>query len=225
MKKTLLCSLLAASLLVSGCVSYRAGKNGFDASTVDPYVTLNKTTLKDVRALLGTPTLTARDAEGNLIVGYGLVGHNLGAGIARNLTKSIATIGLGSKSREYVVKNVLFKLNNDNVVIDYKKNGASYLTRWRFKTWNECERTLTDDEVNSPVTYDIDQVCEVYAEEVAARTGVPVDEVDTGKEFPFCYISCQTQRGAEAVFGELTNVDISVSKEEGDNSQSKLIFK
>ena len=119
MKKTLLCSLLAASLLVSGCVSYRAGKNGFDASTVDPYVTLNKTTLKDVRALLGTPTLTARDAEGNLIVGYGLVGHNLGAGIARNLTKSIATIGLGSKSREYVVKNVLFKLNNDNVVIDY----------------------------------------------------------------------------------------------------------
>lgn len=224
MKKTLLCSLLAASLLVSGCVSYRAGKNGFDASTVDPYVTLNKTTLKDVRALLGTPTLTARDAEGNLIVGYGLVGHNLGAGIARNLTKSIATIGLGSKSREYVVKNVLFKLNNDNVVIDYKKNGASYLTRWRIKTWNECERTLTDDEVNSPVTYDIDQVCEVYAEEVAAKTGVPVDEVDTGKEFPFCYISCQTERGARAVYGELSNVDISVSKEDGDNSQSKLIF-
>ncbi len=225
MKKTLLCSLLAASLLVSGCVSYRAGKNGFDASTVDPYVTLNKTTLKDVRALLGTPTLTARDAKGNLIVGYGLVGHNLGAGIARNLTKSIATIDLGSKSREYVVKNVLFKVNKENVVIDYKKNGASYLTRWRFKTWNECERTLTDEEVNSPVTYDIDQVCEVYTEEVAAKTGVPVDEVDTGKEFPFCYISCQTERGARAVFGELTNVDISVSKEDGDNSQSKLIFK
>lgn len=62
---------LASAAILSGCSSTRIDSHGFSASTVDPYVEINKTTIEDVRALLGTPTVTATTkADGAKVVRF-----------------------------------------------------------------------------------------------------------------------------------------------------------
>ncbi|MDO4936432.1 MAG: hypothetical protein Q4E62_00780 [Sutterellaceae bacterium] len=185
---------------------------------------MNETTLSEVRALLGTPTLMAKAEDGNTVVGYGLAGNNYWSGFGRSLGKGALTLGLGANSYEYTVKAVLFKFDADNKVIDYKKGGASYITKHRFTYWNECERKLTQEEINSPTNYPIEEVCKVYAQEVAAKKGIRVDEVDIDEEFEWCNIPCQTTRSAIEAFGKLTDATNSVDEIEGDGSKGKLIF-
>lgn len=136
--------------------------------------------------------------------------------------KNLATAGLGAKSREYTVKSILVKLNDQDVVTEYKKYGAAYITKQRFSYWNECEHELTDAEINSPVVYRISEVCPKYAEEIAAKEGIKPEAVDIGKEFEHCNMPCQTTRGAVRHFGELKNITTVVDSETGDGS--KLLF-
>ncbi len=225
LKKVTLAACAAAVLLVSGCASVRTDSDGFDASVVTPYVKVNETTIKEVRAYLGTPTLTAETADGSKVLAYGLVGHNTAGSFGRNFAKGALTLGFGASSNEYTVKSLLFKFNSDGVVTDYKTDGASYLTKHRLTFWNECERRLTPQEINSPVTYGASEICEEYAKDVATKENISMDQVDTGKEFPFCNIPCQTTRHAVSAFGELKNVNTSVGKEEGDGSKENVIFK
>lgn len=216
---------IAGTALLSGCASVRQDSQGFDASRVDPFVELNKTTLQDVRALLGTPTTmaTARK-DGARVVGYGISGHNAWGSFGRNFGKSAMTLGLGAQTYEYTIKNVLFKINADGVVTDYRKNGASYVTKQRFTFWNECEREMTDEEVNSPVYYGQPQICSLYASETAAREGIAAKDVDTGREFTFCNIPCQVQRGLVRAFGEIEDATNLVPAEPNDGSRSAEIF-
>ncbi len=225
LKKVTLAACAAAVLLASGCASVRTDSDGFDASVVSPFIKVNETTMKEVRAYLGTPTLSAEAADGSKVLGYGLVGHNTAGAFGRNFAKGAMTLGFGAKSYEYTVKSLLFKFNGDGVVTDYKTDGVSYVTKQRLTMWNECERRLTPQEINSPVTYGVSEICEEYAKDVAAKENIAVDKVDTGKEFPFCNIACQTTRHAVSAFGELKNVITVVDKEDGDGSKEDLIFK
>jgi formylmethanofuran dehydrogenase subunit E-like metal-binding protein len=199
-------------------------KDGYDLSVIDPYVQLNKTTLKEVRTLLGTPTFTAvAESDNSKVVGYSFAGHNTGAVLAREFGRGMLSFGLAADKREYTVKVALFKFNSDDAVIDYQKGGASYLSRSRFTHWNECEHKLTPEEINSPAVYSDKQICEIYAKEVAAKEGIAVDKVDTGKEFPWCNVPCQAVRVAQEKYGNLKDLTSSVRTEEDDGS--KYIFK
>ena len=46
---------------------------GYDLSRIDSFVTVNETTISDVRKLLGTPSVIAQTKEGEKILGYALV--------------------------------------------------------------------------------------------------------------------------------------------------------
>ncbi len=227
LKKSILISLAATATLLSGCASVSVDSAGKDLSKLDTHIQLNQTTLSDVRAFLGTPTTIATTEINNeKVVGYALAGHNTAAVFARNFGKSAATLGFGAKSREYTVKNIYFKLDNNDVVVDYKKSGVSYITKNRFTFWNECERKLTDSEVQLPVYYNREEICSLYAQDVAKKEGIAESEVDTGKEFEFCNLPCQNLRGAIEAFGSLKDVHQSdVASLEGDGSLSDSVWK
>ena len=222
-RKFALAAAAAAAVVVSGCSSVNVDSSGYDLSKIDPYVQVNKTTMKDVRAYLGTPTFTAVTEKGNnQVIGYSFAGQNRGSVLTREAAKTLLAGGILANKMEYTVKMALFKFDNKGVVTDYQKAGVSFLGRYRLSHWNECERKLTAEEVNSPVTYDDDQICEMYAKEVAAKEGISVNKVDTDKEFEGCAPECQAVRAGKEAFGNLKNVNDVVDSETGDGS--KYIF-
>lgn len=223
-KTALLISALASAIILTGCAaSNHRSSSGYDASRVDPYVTLERTTVQDVRALLGTPTFKGKTADGSLVYGFALVGNNYGQSMGRNSLKGLA-MGFAVKDNEYTVKILLFKFDAEGRVVDFRKAGRSYMSNHRMSMWNTCERDLTPSEINSPVNYAYADICKVYAEEVAAKTGVKVEDVDVEREFDFCPYDCQTERSAEKVFGPLTDGTIHVSREAGDGARFEELF-
>ncbi|HBC69469.1 MAG TPA: hypothetical protein DCZ56_03860 [Sutterella sp.] len=216
-RKLALAAVAAATVVLSGCSSVSVDSNGYDLSKIDPYIQVNKTTLKEVRAYLGTPTFTAVTEKGNnKVVGYSFAGQNRGTVMTREIAKTLLAGGILANKMEYTVKMALFKFNSKGVVTDYQKAGVSFLGKYRLSHWNECERKLTAEEINSPVTYDGDQICEMYAKEIAAKEGIAAAKVDTDKEFEGCAPECQAIRAGKEFFGNLKNVEDSVSSETGD---------
>lgn len=216
--------LALASVLLTGCASIQKSYDGHDLSRIDPYVEKNKTTYREMRGLLGTPTLTAKTKDGDFVAGWALVGNRPGGAFGRNVGKGMLTLGFGSKTNEATVKNVIVRFADDGTVADVRKSGWSYLQKHRITYWLECERPLTEAELNTPLNYTVDEICEVYANEVAAKENIPVDEVDTGKETDFCNIPCHTRRDAVSAFGPLVEVDQLVDAEEGDGARFAEIF-
>jgi hypothetical protein len=141
-------------------------KDGYDLSKIDPSVELNKTTLKDLRAMLGTPTFIATEKNNGEVVGFAFVGHNLGAVSAREFGRMMLSLGFAADKWEVTEKVAVFKLDKKGVVTDYQKGGASFLYRSRLTSWNECERKLTPEEINSKAN---------YMSLEAALSGIPSD--------------------------------------------------
>ncbi len=55
--------LALASVLLTGCASVQNSYDGHDLSRIDPYVEKNKTTYREMRGLLGTPTITGKTKD------------------------------------------------------------------------------------------------------------------------------------------------------------------
>ena len=216
--------LALASVLLTGCASIQNSYDGHDLSRIDPYVEKNKTTYREMRALLGTPTITGTTKDGDFVAGWALVGNRPGGAYGRNVGKHMMTLGFGSKTEEATAKNVVVRFADDGTVADLRKSGWSYLHKWRVTHWLECERPLTEAELNKPLIYTVDEICEIYATEVAAKENLPVDEVDIGKETEWCNLPCHTRRDAEAAYGPLENYDDLVDEEEGDGARFAEIF-
>ena len=216
---------LSATLLLSGCVATKNKLNGFDASLVDPYVTLNETTEADIRTILGTPTTEAiLKTDGTRVITFAITAQNGGAQMARNFGKHMLTLGFGSKKNEITQKNLSFKINADGVITDYKKTGVAYLNMRRLTFWNECERPLTDAEINSPVHYSDIEICQTYAADMAAKKGIKVEEVDIGAETENCSVMCQSVRALTQSFGELADYSHHVDSLPTDGTKSDLLF-
>lgn len=226
MKKNLKTPLLLAlaSVLLTGCASIQNSYDGHDLSRIDPYVEKNKTTYREMRSLLGTPTITGTTKDGDFVAGWALVGNRPGGAFGRNAGKGALTLGFGSKTYEATAKNVIVRFADDGTVADVSKSGWSYLHKSRLTHWLECERPLTEAELNQPLNYTVDEICEVYAQEVAAKENIPVDEVDIGKETEWCNLPCHTRRDAEAAYGPLENFTDLVEKEKGDGLRFGEIF-
>lgn len=215
---------VAAALTLTGCASVNKSASGYDLSKLDPHIELNKTTLAEVREMLGTPTTLGKTSDGNTVAGYALVGHNTGAVFARNLGKSALTFGLGSSKHEFTIKNPMF-LFKDNVVIDYKKDGVAYLMMQRFTIWNECELKLTPEEINSPAVFSDIEVCTRYAKAKAAEKNIPVEDVDLGEEYEGCNIPCQVRRQMKEAFPNIVELNDLVDSEPNDGKLLNAVFR
>ncbi len=134
------------------------------------------------------------------------------------------TFGLGSSTYDFTVKNVYFKFDEQNRVIDIKKAGYSYLTKHRLTFWNECEVKLTDAEVNSSIHYAGSDICPRYAKDAAKAKGIAEKDVDLGEEFPFCNIPCHAIRGAVASYGKFKTISDVIDKAEGDGVRANEVF-
>lgn len=223
-KKLTVLAACAATLTLTGCSSVSMRSAGYDLSRIDSFVTVNETTISDVRKLFGTPSVIAQTKEGETILGYALVGHNQLAVAARNLGKSAATFGLGSDKREFTEKIALFKFNKDNKLVEVKKDGVSFLRMSRFSVWNECERIMSPEELNSPIVYSDVEICDLYAEEQAAKRGVKVEDIDIGEETPGCNLPCQVRRSVVRNFDNVVSMDDIIDAAEGDGSRFREVF-
>lgn len=224
-KRFLLAAALATSLIFTGCASYQGDSHGFNVAEVDKFVTLNQTTLTDVRALFGTPTMIGTtENDGKTVLGYAFVGSNAGVNFMKNWGKGMITLGFGSMTNDYTVKNVYFKFDDQSRVIDIKKKGYAYLTKKRVTFWNECEVKLTDAEVNSSVHYAGDEICDRYAKDAAKAKGIAEKDVDRGEEFVWCNIPCHAIRGAVELYGKFKTINDVIDKAEGDGTRANEVF-
>ena len=224
-KKATLLLVAFATALLAGCASYQRDSHGFDARAVDSVIKLHETTVEQVRALMGTPTVDGvTESDSSRVLGYALVGENAGKSFLKNFGKGFITLGLGSSSNEYTNKNIYFKFDDQGRLTDMKKKGYGYVTRHRLTFWNECEFDLTEEEINSSAHYEGKEVCARYAQEIAQKEGITVDQVDTGREFPFCNIPCHAVRGAEALFGKFKTINDNVDELPGDGSRADELY-
>lgn len=218
--------LASAVVFLNGCAtsSMKNSYDGFDVSKIDPFIKVNQTTAAELREMLGTPAMTATDANGNRIMAFTLVGNRPGGAFGRNVGKSALTLGLGADVWEQTAKNVIFKLDDKGVVIDYKTNGWAWLQKHRFTFWNECDRKLSPAEMRTALNYTVKEIQTTYAQAAAAEKNIPVEDVDMGEEFEWCNIPCHTARGAVEAYGKLTNIEQSVKAEPNDGSRFTMIF-
>lgn len=222
---TLTIAAISCLALLGGCASYQSSNEGFNLSQVDNFVTVNKTTIDEVRAMFGTPTVMGTSKnDGKTVIGYAFVGNNANVSLLKNLGKMTLTYGIMSNSTDYTVKNLYFKFDDQNRVTTIKKNGYAYLAKSRITSWNECEFKLTDAEVNSSVHYAGDEICNRYAKIVAKSKGISEKSVDKGEEFPSCDIACHNLRGATEFFGKFKEYSDNVKSAKGDGSRAQEIF-
>ena len=224
--KSLLLLLGAASLLLTGCVNSTVQSKTVNVTKMERNVTKNQTTRADLRAMLGTPFVIGKTRDDHKKVAGFMLRTSTWTNAGKNIAKSMFTLGLGSKSTPFVIKNAIFKFDDNDVVTDYKFNGYSYVAKNRITFWNEAQRELTDEELRSEVSYTVDQTYDKYLESVAKEKGVAVSDLDSDvkeREFPFCNIYCQGINGALKAFGNFDITDGDPAKEPNDGSKSILV--
>lgn len=224
--KSLLLLLGAASLLLTGCVNSTVQSKTVNVTKIEQNVTKNQTTLSDLRAMLGTPFVIGKTHDDHKKVAGFMLRTSTWASAGKNIAKSMFTLGLGSKSTPFVIKNAIFKFDDNDVVTDYKFNGYSYISKNRITFWNEAQRELTDAELRSEISYTEDEIYDKYLESVAKEKGVAVSDLDSdvkGKEFKFCNIYCQGINGALKAFGNFDIIDGDPAAEPNDGSKAALI--
>ena len=127
--KSLLLLLGAASLLLTGCVNSTVQSKTVNVTKIERNVTKNQTTLADLRAMLGTPFVIGKTSDDHKKVDGFMLRTSTWTNAGKNIAKSMFTLGLVSKSTPFVIKNAIFKFDDNDVVTDYKFNGYSYVAK------------------------------------------------------------------------------------------------
>ncbi|MBQ8024412.1 MAG: hypothetical protein IJ254_09155 [Succinivibrio sp.] len=224
--KSLLLLLGAASLLLTGCVNATVQSKPVSVTKIEQNVTKNQTTLSDLRAMLGTPFVIGKTLDDHKKVAGFMLRNNTWGSVGKNFAKHMLTFGFGAKATPFLIKNAIFKFDDNDVVTDYSFNGYNFIIKHRIGTWNEADRELTDEELKSDVVYSIDETYDKYLESVAKEKGVAVSDLDSdikGKEFPFCNIACHGVKGVNKAFGPFEITEGDPSSEPNDGSKSILV--
>ena len=145
--KSLLLLLGAASLLLTGCVNSTVQSKPVSITKIEQNVTKNQTTLSDLRAMLGTPFVIGKTKDDHKKVAGFMLRTSSWANKGKNFAKHMLTFGFGSKATPYVIKNAIFKFDDNDVVTDYAFNGYSFIIKHRMSFWNEAQRELTDERI------------------------------------------------------------------------------
>lgn len=172
--KSLLLLLGAASLLLTGCVNATVQSKPVSVTKIEQNVTKNQTTLSDLRAMLGTPFVIGKTLDDHKKVAGFMLRNNTWGSVGKNFAKHMLTFGFGAKATPFLIKNAIFKFDDNDVVTDYSFNGYNFIIKHRIGTWNEADRELTDEELKSDVVYSIDETYDKYLESVAKEKGVAV---------------------------------------------------
>lgn len=227
MKKFLLATVLfCSSVFMTGCVNSTYQEKVVSVEKIEKNIVKNETTLNDLRALLGTPAIIGKTKDDNKKIAGFVIRTSLTANTVKNIGKHLISFGFMSKSDPMVQKNVVVKLDENNVMIDYAFDGYSYLMKHRVGRWNAAERELTQEELYSAIQYDDEEILTKYKEALAKEKGCSVRELskaDINKSFKACNLYCFCERSMKKAFGEFDMVDEDPSEKEGDGSKFNLI--
>lgn len=233
--------LLGSVLVFSGCsvTNKTSSDKMLDVSRIEKFVTPGKTTLAEVRELVGTPGLTGKTLDGRDFVAYAIVGERgYGEGFAKGAA-DVISLGLYSDDESYFTqKNIYFLLDNDKVVQDIKYNGYTYIIHWgTFFKYNLCEKELSDQELRSTNKYSLDYIVDSWKKDIverqssealqaAAKEKKTLDKLDYDDvHYSVCGFSCYLEKGAIKAYGQFTNGERNTygGRKSNDGSKKALL--
>ena len=227
MKKFILAAVLfCTSIFMTGCVNSTYQEKVVSVEKIEKHLVKNETTLNDLRALLGTPAIIGKTKDDNKKIASFIIRTSLTTNLAKNIGKGLISFGFMSKSDPMVQKNVIVKLDENDVLTDYAFDGYSYIMRHRVGYWNQAERALTQEELYSSINYDDEEILTKYKEDLAKEKGCSVSELskeDIKKSFKHCNLYCFCERSMKKIYGEFEMVDDNPSAKEGDGSKFNLL--
>ena len=176
MKKFILAAVLfCTSTFMTGCVNSTYQEKVVSVEKIEKHLVKNETTLNDLRALLSTPAIIGKTKDDNKKIAGFIIRTSMTTNLAKNIGKGLISFGFMSKSDPMVQKNVIVKLDENDVLTDYAFDGYSYIMRHRVGFWNQAERALTQEELYSSINYDDEEILTKYKEALAK------EKIDNGE--------------------------------------------
>ena len=239
-KKITLCSALVSVVALTGCTVHNttSSDNLIDIYRVEKFVTPGKTTLAEVRELIGTPGLAGKTLQGKDFVGFAVVGErSYGEAAARGFG-DILTLGLvDDDERHFTQKNIYFVLDDNKVVQDIKFNGHAYIMHMDSKNYNLCQRQLNEKELRSTHKLTKDEIINSWKKEIIETKPSSIVTIAEEKKkkleelayddvfYPICGHGCYLQHGAFEAFGKYTNEELNLygGRQPNDGSKKALL--
>ncbi|MGN0915087.1 MAG: hypothetical protein ACI4NE_01865 [Succinivibrio sp.] len=221
-------TLLILSLTLTGCVNTTSSSVVPSLQDIKEKVVDTGDTIEVARAKLGTPSIIAVKNDTTQVLAFSFT-NGMFSNFGKNFAKGFFTLGLGSKTNPVVIKTAYITFV-DGKAENVKFAGYSYITKNRITFWNEAEHELTEEEINSPLNFTIDEIYELYYKDKAAELNVPVNELPSDvkdKEFPFYNIHGHVCLGFDKYFKlkEFQNFIADPEALENDGSRIKEILK
>ncbi|MGN0901748.1 MAG: hypothetical protein ACI4M9_00555 [Succinivibrio sp.] len=179
-------TLLILSLTLTGCVNTTSSTVVPSLKDIKEKVVDTSDTIEEARAKLGTPSIIAIKDDSTQVQAFSFT-TGMHRNFGKNFGKSLLTLGFGSQTHPVILKTAYITFV-DGKADNVKFVGYSYITKNRMTFWNEAEHELTEEEINSPLNYTVDDIYELYYKDKAAELNVPVKELPSdvkAKEFPF----------------------------------------
>ena len=157
--------ILAESLMLVGCqsASHVEQSQGFNVEKILNKVKLHKTTERQLREYLGTPTYEASCLKDQKrVIGFVIFGDHFYSNLSKSAVLGYLTLGIKSKIFAHTLKFITAKLDENGKIIAIKANGVTFNKHMRFSTWLEYKRTLSVKELKSEVNFSTDEVKDTF---------------------------------------------------------------
>lgn len=245
MFKKILATISVASVFLAGCASTdnsTMSSHAVSVTRIEKYIIPGTSTLKDVREILGAPTLAGRTIQGQDFVGYNFVGEkNFGRLVGQSFARAFSFgIAKGVDDKEHTQRVIFFSLDgNDHVVSDIKYDGYTYINRHRsLFSWTIASRRMKQEEVRGTRNYTNDEIEKLWKDyvvnekpadiqKIADEKGVKIEEIEVddvkyGASDPKDYIKIM----ANLNYGEYSDEEINYSKKDEpyDSTKEDLFF-
>lgn len=188
-KKFIASTLIATTIVLTGCSSKAEIKapEGYttiiddqfpDLTKADQLLSKGKSTTDDVRSIFGTPNYIAKTQKTNKIIYvYCFVPKDIMKGYTgTNFSRAIVTLGL-SKNGWPNTNKVIYFVFNDKTLEDIKYQGYAHVQFHSFDPWYEAFQFLTEEEFKAPTVYSANEIYQMYANKLAQKKGVPVEQI------------------------------------------------
>ena len=153
--------ILAVSLMLVGCqsASHVEQSQGFNVEKILNKVKLHKTTERQLREYLGTPAYEASCLKDQKrVIGFVIFGDHFYSNLSKGAVLGYLTLGIKSKIFAHTLKFITAKLDENGKIIAIKANGVTFNKHMRFSTWLEYKRSLSIEELKSPINYNTEEI-------------------------------------------------------------------
>ncbi len=241
----ILAAIAVSSALLSGCATTdntTMSSHAVSVTRIEKYIIPGTSTLKDVREILGAPTIAGKTLQGQDFVGYNFVGEkNFGRLVGQAFASAFSFgIAKGVDDKEHTQRAIFFSLEgNDHVVTDIKYDGYTYINRHRsLFSWTIASRRMKPEEVRDTKNYNNDEIEKLWkdfivnekpadVQKIADNKGVNIEEIEVedvkyGASDPKDYLKIM----ANLNYGEYSDEEINFYKkaEPYDSTKEDLFF-